>query len=305
MGRIIDDLRNRYRNENIVGKYIYINVAVYLIIAFVGVFATLFNAVLPIAEVVSLLELPASLGELLYQPWSLLTYMFMHEGFMHIMWNMLALYGFGRIFLNFYSTRHFIGVYFLGGIIGGLFFVGAYNIFPYFAPIVDGAHLVGASAAIMAVIVAAALRSPNTTVNLLILGPMRLITLAAITVVVSVLLLSSDNAGGNFAHLGGALTGAIFSIMLNKGHDVTTLINVAGDFFSKMLTKIRGALKRKPKMRFTRTEGAAKHSADYEYNARRREKEDEMNEILEKVKRSGYSSLTDDEKKRLFDSSQK
>lgn len=305
MGRIIDDLISRFRNENIVGKYIYVNVAVYVTIALVGVFATLFNAVLPIAEVVRLLELPASLARLLYQPWALVTYMFMHEGFMHILWNMLALYGFGRIFLNFYSTRHFVGIYFLGGIVGGLFFVAAYNIFPYFEPIVGNAYLVGASAAVMAVITAAALRSPNTTVNLLVFGQMRLIVLAAITVGVSFLLLSSDNAGGNFAHIGGALTGAVFAIMLNKGRDVTTLVNAAADFLVKLFTKIKALFKRKPKMTFTRTEGAAKHSTDYDYNARRREKENEMNIILEKVKRSGYSSLTDDEKRRLFDSSQK
>lgn len=305
MAHIIDNLWSRFCKENIVGKYIYANVAIYVIVALVASFATLFNAMLPIVEFMRWLELPASLQHLMYQPWSLVSYMFIHNGFMHILWNMLALYGFGRIFLNFYSTRHFIGVYFLGGIVGGIFFVIAYNIFPYFASRVEESYLVGASAAVMAVVVASAVRSPNTTVNMMFFGTMRLKTLAVITVLVSVFLLSSENAGGNFAHIGGAVAGAVFAIRLNKGQDVTQLINRVGDFMTDCISRIKKMMQRKPKMEFKRTSGESKHSADYAYNARKREKENDMNEILEKVKRSGYSSLTDDEKKRLFDSSQR
>lgn len=303
MARIINDLWNRFLNENIVGKYIYANVALFFIVALVGVFATLFNSVIPIADILRWFELPSSLTLIIYQPWSLLTYMFIHNGFMHILWNMLALYWFGRIFLNFYSTRHFVGVYFLGGILGGIFYVAAYNIFPYFAPIVDSSYLVGASAAVMAIVVASALRSPNTVVTLLLFGRVRLITFAAVTVLISVLLLSSDNAGGNFAHLGGAVAGALFAMMLNKGHDVTSLINATGDFLLSLIKRLRGVFKRKPKIKIKRTGGGAKRADDYEYNYQKRQKDNEMNTILEKVKRSGYSSLTEDEKKRLFDSS--
>lgn len=306
MAHIIKNLWDRFCKESIVGKYIYANVAVYVTVALVGVFATLMNAVLPIAEFMRWFELPASVVHLLYQPWSLVTYMFIHNGFMHIAWNMFALYGFGRIFLNFYSTKHFIGVYFFGGIVGGLFFVFAYNLFPYFEPVVEESYLVGASAAVMAIVVASAVRTPNTVVNLFFFGAVRLATLAAITVFISMLLLSSENAGGNFAHIGGAVAGAIFAISLNKGHDVTKLINWAYDLSVLFATKVKQLFTRRPKMEFKRTSNSStKHSADYDYNARRREKENTMNEILDKVKRSGYSSLTDEEKKRLFDSSQK
>lgn len=305
MAHIIKNLWNRFCKESIVGKYIYANVAVFVAMALVGVFATLMNAVLPITGFMRWFELPASVQHFLYQPWSLVTYMFIHDGFMHILWNMFALYGFGRIFLNFYSTKHFTGVYFLGGIVGGLFFILAYNVFPYFEPIVDKSYLVGASAAVMAIVVASAVRTPNTVVNLMFFGSVRLVTLAAITVFISVLLLASENAGGNFAHIGGAVAGAVFAFSLNKGHDVTKFINAVGEFIAGMWDKIRGLINRRPKMEFKRTSGAAKHSVDYDYNARKREKENTMNEILEKVKRSGYSSLTEEEKKRLFDSSQK
>ncbi|MBQ8270326.1 MAG: rhomboid family intramembrane serine protease [Bacteroidaceae bacterium] len=283
--------------ENIVGKYIYANVAIYIIVAFIGVFATLFNAVSPVAEIVRWVELPASLQALLCRPWSIVTYMFVHEHMMHILLNMLALYAFGRIFLTFFSVRHFVGLYILGGIMGGIFFVLAFNLFPYFSNIVDGAHLIGASASVLAVIVASAVRRPNYTVNVMFLGSMRLMTVAVITVVLSLLLLASENAGGNFAHLGGAFAGWLFAFMLNKGKDITLWINKTIDFFATLFK--RAPKKNKPKFTFHR----GGRAADYEYNANKRKNEDEIDRILEKVKSGGYSSLSEEEKKRLFDAS--
>lgn len=283
--------------ENIVGKFIYANVAIYIILAFIGVFATLFNAGSAVTDAVRWVELPASLWQLLCRPWSLLTYMFVHERLMHILCNMLALYGFGRIFLTFFSVRHFVGVYLFGGIMGGLFFVLAFNVFPYFSQVVGNACLVGASASVLAVVVASAVRRPNYTVNLLFFGTMRLMTIAVITVVIAVLLLASDNAGGNFAHLGGAFAGWLFAYMLNKGKDVTQWINKAIDFFVTLFK--RTPKQNKPK--FTFHKGG--RAADYEYNAAKKKNEEEIDRILEKVKASGYSSLSEEEKKRLFDAS--
>ena len=129
MGRFINNLWQRYRNENIVGKYIYLNVAVFVIFALIGVVATLFNAIGLADNLLSIFRLPADFFKLIIQPWSIVTYMFLHASVTHLLWNMLALYVFGRIFIDFFSTRHFIGAYFLGGIAGGLFFVLAYIIF--------------------------------------------------------------------------------------------------------------------------------------------------------------------------------
>ncbi len=283
--------------ENIVGKFIYANVAVYIIAAFIGVFATLFNAKMQVSAFMQWLELPASLSQLACQPWSLLTYMFVHERLMHILFNMLMLYGFGRIFLSFFSVRHFVGVYILGGIVGGLFFVLAYNLFPYFSGVVEHSTLVGASASVLAVVVAAAVRSPNYTVRLMLLGSMRLVTVAVVIVVISLLLLASENAGGNFAHLGGAFAGWLFAFMLNKGKDVTLFINRVIDFFATLFKRV--PKKSKPKFNFYKNDRAA----DYEYNAKKKENDAEIDRILEKVKAGGYSSLTDEEKRRLFDAS--
>ena len=293
------NIYQKFCNENIVGRFIYINVAVYIIVAFIGVFATLFEVGYKVEAFMHWFELPASFERFICQPWTLLSYMFLHERIMHILWNMLALYGFGRIFLSFFSVRHFVGVYLFGGIMGGLFFMVAYNIFPHFAGIVENSYLIGASASVLAVVVASAVRSPNYVVNVVLLGSMRLVTIAVITVVVSLLLLASENAGGNFAHLGGAFAGWLFAFMLGKGKDVTSLINKVIDYFATLFKRRPSAAKAK----FTYQKGG--RAADYEYNARKKENEAEIDKILEKVKAGGYSSLTEEEKKRLFEASQK
>lgn len=301
MARIIDELLRNFKNESIVGKFIYINVAIYLVLSIVAVIATLFGLNVPVRFFVNFFELPASLHQLLSHPWSLLSYMFLHAGLTHILWNMVALYYFGKIFLSFYSTRHFIGVYLFGGIMGGIFYVAAYNLLPYFSGEADGAYLVGASAAVLAVVMAAAMRNPSYRINLFLFGTMRLITVAIVTVLASLLLTTSSNAGGNIAHLGGAFAGWAFAYMLNKGWDLTKGINAVIDFFVNLSAR-KFTFKRKPKMKFTSSAGS-KHYADYEYNARKKEQNDDIDKILEKVKQSGYSSLSDDEKRRLFDAS--
>ena len=296
---MLEKIYRKFCDENMVGKFIYINVAIYIIVAFIGVFATLFKLENPANSLLEWLELPASLGTFITRPWTLFTYMFIHGRFMHILWNMLALYGFGRIFLSFFSVRHFVGVYLLGGVVGGLFFMLAFNLFPYFDGMQGGSLLVGASAAVLAVVVASATRSPGYRVSLFLFGSIRLATVAVITVVVSLLMLAGENAGGNFAHLGGAFAGWLFAYLLNKGVDVTTVINKAIDWVATLFRRRPGS--GKAKFKFHRSE----RSQDYEYNARKRSDEAEIDRILEKVKAGGYSSLTDEEKKRLFDASGK
>lgn len=291
----------KFRESNVVVRFIYINVAVYIIAVSIGVFSVLFNAVPLAGYAVNCLELPASLGHLLHRPWTLVTYMFLHEHLMHILWNMLALYMFGEVFLNFYSVRHFVGIYILGGLFGALFFVLAYNLFPYFGPYLPFSRLVGASAAVLAVVVAAAVRSPQYRINLMFVGSVKLSTFALVVVAISFLMLSGENAGGNFAHLGGAFAGWLVADMLNKGKDLTLVVNGPIDWMSSLLTRLRTP--RKKKTKFTYTRGG--RSADYEYNARKKADEAEVDRILEKVKKGGYASLSEEEKKRLFEASSK
>ncbi len=294
------DFVNRFKAADIVSKYIYANVAVYIFLVLIGIFSMLMNTPAFADDVSRCFELPASPARLLLQPWTLFTYMFMHGGVMHILWNMFALYFFGRIFLNFFSVRHFVGTYILGGLFGALFFVLAYNIFPYFNGVVDTSYLVGASASVLAVVTAVAVRCPEYRIQMLFFGSVKLSTFALVTVLISVLMLSGSNAGGNFAHLGGAFAGLLVAVLLSRGTDITELVNRPIDWFKRLFKG--NSFKRKKKAKFTYTAGG-KRAGDYEYNARKKSDEAEIDKILEKIKKGGYASLTDAEKRRLFDAS--
>ena len=298
MARIFSDIWKRFLAENIVGRFIYVNVAIFVLLALLDVVATLFNIVSPALYLKMWTELPSTFSQYIIQPWSLVTYSFLHAGLMHLLWNMLMLYWMGRIFLSYFSTRHFVGLYLLGCIMGGVFFMAAYNIFPMFTASRSQAYLVGASAAVLAIVTATATRVPDYKINLLFIGETRLVTVAVITVIATLLLLTSDNAGGEFAHLGGAFAGWLFAQQLNKGRDITLYINKAVDAVVAFCEKILDRTK-KPKMKIHR----GKHTDDYNYNAQKKEQNTEVDKILEKLKKNGYSSLTDEEKKQLFDAS--
>ena len=224
--------------------------------------------------------------------------MFMHAGFMHILFNMLWLYWFGALFLNFFSAKHLRGVYILGGICGGLLYIAAYHIFPYFHPMINYSFMLGASASVLAIVAATAYREPNYPIHLFLFGTIRLKYLALIVIGTDLLFITSSNAGGHIAHLGGALAGLWFAASLSKGSDLTSCINKCLD----ALVSIVSFKPRKPKMKVHY--GTSKQK-DYDYNARKKAQSDEIDRILDKLKKSGYESLTTEEKKSLFDASKR
>lgn len=300
MGHIITDLKETFRRGDISVRLIYINVAVFIGIELVKVILLLFNRMA--APLFDVLALPASFSRFLYQPWSIVTYMFMHGGVMHILFNMLWLYWFGKLFLLFFSARHLRGVYLLGGLSGGLLYMLAYNIFPYFASTVGYSLLIGASASVLAIVAAVAYREPNYPIQLLLVGTVRLKYLALFVVVTDLLFVTSGNAGGHIAHLGGVLAGLWFAASLRKGTDMTAWINRGLDALSN-LTRL-GSLRRKSKMK-VHYGGRADRMKDYDYNARKKANEERINSILEKVKKSGYESLSKEEKEDLFNASKR
>lgn len=291
------DFYRKYLSGNIVSKFIFANVLLYVFLLLIGVFSMLFNIPGVANTVLSFLEFPASFVQFVSRPWTLFTYMFVHAGVWHLLWNMMALYLFGRIFLNFYSERQFVGTYIIGGLSGAVLYAVAYNTFPYFAPIVGVSRLVGASAALMAIVVAAAVRSPQYRINLFLIGSVRLSTLAVAVVIISFLMLSGDNAGGNFAHLGGAFAGWLIAYLLNKGVDVVSFFLKPWEWFVSLFKRTRAPRR----TRFNYVRGG--RNADYEYNARRRAENAEVDRILEKIKQGGYASLSEEEKRILFEAS--
>ena len=225
----------------------------------------------------------------------------MHAGFLHILFNMLWLYWFGALFLYFFSGKHLRGLYIVGGICGGLLYMISYNVFPYFRPMTAYSTMVGASASVLAIVVATAYREPNYPVRLLFFGNVRLKYLALIVVLTDLLFITSSNAGGHIAHLGGALAGLWFAASLNKGKDITSWVNKALDAIAALFNA--KTWKRKPKMKVHY--GNNTRQNDYDYNARKKAQSDEIDRILDKLKKSGYESLTTEEKKSLFDASKR
>lgn len=296
MANFISDLKSRFHRGDINLQLIYINVGVFVVTTLVSVFLRLFN--LGDASWMNFMTLPASIPEFLKQPWSLLSYMFLHADPLHLLFNMLWLYWFGQLFLSFFSARHFRGLYLLGGICGGLFYMLALNVFPYFTPYIYISTLLGASASVLAIVVATAVREPEYRVNFMFIGTVRLKYVALFMVVTDLLFVTSGNGGGHIAHLGGALAGWWFAWSLRKGKDVTKWINGVLDGCSGVWSKLSS---KKPKMKVSK----GGRAADYDYNARKKQQSEEIDRILDKLKKSGYGSLTTEEKKRLFDASKK
>ena len=190
------------------------------------------------------------------------------------------------------------GVYLLGGICGGLLYMVSYNVFPYFQYMIEGSFLLGASSSVLAIVAATAYREPNYPIQLFLFGTVRLKYLALIVIGMDLLFITSSNAGGHISHLGGALAGVWFAASLSKGRDITAWIN-------RLLDGIEGLFSprpRKPKMKINY---GGNRQKDYEYNARKKSQSDEIDRILEKLKKSGYESLTAEEKKSLFDASKR
>ena len=296
MDSFISDLKSRFHRGDINLQLIYINVGVFVVTTLVSVFLRLFN--IGDASWMNFMTLPASIPEFLKQPWSLLSYMFLHADPLHLLFNMLWLYWFGQLFLSFFSARHFRGLYLLGGICGGLFYMLALNVFPYFTPYIYISTLLGASASVLAIVVATAVREPEYRVNFMFIGTVRLKYVALFMVVTDLLFVTSGNGGGHIAHLGGALAGWWFAWSLRKGKDVTKWINGVLDGCSGVWSKLSS---KKPKMKVSK----GGRAADYDYNARKKQQSEEIDRILDKLKKSGYGSLTTEEKKRLFDASKK
>lgn len=280
---VTKDLRYRFSRLNIAEKLIVVNVAVFIVNSLVTFLFRLNSR-----SIMRWFELPKEFSDFIVQPWSLITYSFFHGGFMHIFWNMLLLYFVGRIFLNLFNYKTFINVYFLGAIAGGVLFLLSYNVFPVFSGI-DTA-LIGASAAVMAVLLFVCTYLPNQEVRVIFFN-VKLWYIGVFVVLLDLIQLPMGNSGGHLAHLGGELLGFLYARKLMDGKDI-------GEGFGNLVDKF-GAIFSKRKRSPLKTVHRSKKMNHYD-NSNKQEYQKHIDEILDKISKSGYESLTKEEKDFLF-----
>lgn len=261
--------------------FIGINTAIFVVIGFISVAEWLFTRNTATANLIKeYISMPAYLPELMYKFWTPMTYMFGHSGFFHFIFNMLWLYWFGQIFEDFLTARQLTFTYISGGLAGAILFIAFYNIFPAFSDVLPVATLIGASASVMAVVVATATLLPDYSIRLLLFGNVKLKFLVIAFIVIDIIGIAELNAGGSIAHLGGALMGFIFIKQLQNGND-----------WSKIFTK-------KKKLKVAATNYNHKVAAGLP-------DQEVIDSILDKISRSGYESLSRKEKEELFKASNK
>ena len=287
---IIEDIKNAWnKKDNGLIKIIIINIIGFVSVSFIQVILTISGLYSFFTLLINKLMLPASLSTFILQPWSIISYFFLHMNFMHILWNMLFLYWFGKIIIDNIGNNALISLYVLGGIIGGLLYMATYNIIPYYGERVSESLMLGASAGVFSVVVGSATLMPNYTFYLLLIGPVRIKYIALFYVLLSFFDVAGSNAGGEIAHLGGAFIGYIFIKQLQNGVNIGEgIINLINLFNKK---------KRKKESKKDVSQDLRKGSIE--------PSQDEVDKILDKISDSGYSSLTKKEKERLFNASKK
>jgi membrane associated rhomboid family serine protease len=286
---IADEIKDSFKHGNALTRLIYINIGVFLALHIVLIFFYLFAAETKIYSLIEWLAVPADLETLLHRPWTIITYMFLHKDFFHILFNLLWLYWFGKIFLSYLDEKRLLNVYLLGGISGAVLYVIAYNIVPVLHEQAALSVAMGASAAVMAIVIATATYAPNHMVYITFIGPVKIIWVALVGFILSSLVDFSMNTGGKIAHIGGALFGYLFILQYKQGKDITK-------WFTVIMDGIFSLLKPRKKLRVTHKSTPN----EYEYNAAKKEKQKQLDSILDKISKSGYDSLTKEEKETLF-----
>jgi|LGOV01.1.fsa_nt_gb membrane associated rhomboid family serine protease len=291
MNEVLEKLKYEFSKGTMIIKLIYLNVGVFIFMLILNFILRLFDV--DQSFVWEFVALHADGVEFLTKPWTILTYSLFHSGFGHIFFNMVLLYLGGQIFLQYLSQKQLLSLYILGVMVGGLFFVVAINAFPLFDNPVSYYRIIGASAGVMAVLVAIATYVPNYSVRLFLIGSVKLWHLAAFFIFLDFLNFQSDgNEGGHLSHLGGAIIGFIYAKQLRKNKDIGSWINNIINRLSSVFNR-----KKNPFQKVYRNESPRN---DYDYNLSKREEEEKIDDILGKISKSGYESLTSKEKEFLF-----
>jgi len=302
------DLKREYNSGNMVTRLILVNVAAFVLINLIWLgFRLATGHMRPewYAEIVRFFSLPSSPLYLLTHPWTIFTHMFLHEEFWHILWNMLYLYWFGRIVGGLIGDQRILPIYLLGGLAGGVVFFLSANLFPAFVG--NAPYALGASAAVMAIAVASATVAPNYQMHLLLIGPVKLKWIVGVLVLLDIIFLGRDgNTGGHLAHLGGAVMGFVVIRQMQDGNDWTARINEGLErilqFFQKITSGGRNA--KGPKVAYRNPKHFGSRKGGGHARSDNPDHQDQLDAILEKIKQTGYESLSQREKDFLRDASQ-
>ena len=273
------DLYRRFKERNVVEKLIILNILAFILTYLLNTASFLFKYDGNV--LVDWFALEPSFGQLLYRPWTLISYGFLHVGFFHILFNLLILYYFGNLFLDFFRSSQFLTYFLLGVLSGGLIYMLAYNYLP--ALKTQETILVGASAGVTAIVVGIASHIPNYALHFRFLGSIKLMYIAIAMVVLDVVQIPAGNAGGHLAHLGGALMGFLLTRYLNQGQGIAQWWN--SQWPMRKNTPLKTVYKSDP---------SVKKGVRVEYDQKR------IDDILDKISKSGYDTLTKEEKDYLF-----
>jgi membrane associated rhomboid family serine protease len=295
MNGIFSDIKTTFRRrDNALHQLILINVIVFATMIILSVVLKITGNENLYNLLYSYLAIPSNPLTFLTRPWTIVTYFFTHEGWLHIIFNMLILYWFGLLIREYLGDRKLVSLYILGGIAGGLLYLLAYNLIPFFANRALISVMIGASASVLAIVVAAATLLPDYTFRLLLIGSVKIKYIAAFLVLLSISGAVGGNAGGNIAHLGGALLGFVFIRQLQRGRDLGRPIHAVGEFAERLF-------KRRPNLRVSYKNPRPKTAASTTVG---KPTQMEIDMILDKISSSGYESLSKEEKQKLFKASQ-
>lgn len=283
---IIDDLKLQYKVGGIVIKLIFWNVALFVIPWLIFSILSLVGITIDYMQYVSLSSNPALL---IWKPWSLLTYAFFHTGIMHILFNLIVLNFAGRLFMTYFTGKQLVGLYFLSAIFAGIVYISIFYILNISAPII------GASAAIMAILVATTTYNPLMELRLFIIGNVKLWHVAAVIILVDLMQLRSENMGGHISHLAGAFFGFIFIKLLQNGTDLSKIVSAFLDFFTNLFRKQKATPFKKVHKNYNKPLEKSVSKI-----ITKDKSQQQIDEILDKISQSGYDSLNKEEKEFLF-----
>ena len=295
----IDDIKYQYKYGGTTIRLLFINVIIFLAIRIVEVFTNLggmpqnwfrYNIVDPV------FGMPTEFSSFITRPWTLVTSIFTHYSLFHLLFNMIFLYFAGRMFTQLFNQSRLIYTYILGGVFGGILEIVAHGLFPMLQT--SNNIVIGASGSIMAIFIAIAFYRPNIKVNFFGIFPVRIIVLAVVFILMDLLDLGKSDGTAHFAHLGGAILGMM------------SIQNLQGD--TNLISRFQRLMKRFPRIKFTSTSKKMKvkkggrqnvMKSDEEYNLNSKLEQERIDEILDKISKSGYESLTKKEKEFLFNKS--